>query len=264
MLSSLLLGLIQGLTEFLPVSSSGHLVLVQQFMDIGEDVILFDLILHVGTLLPVLWFYRADVLGVLRDLFVGTGPFWERQGVRLALMVVIASIPTGIIGLALEDVFEALFANPASLSVTFAITGFLLYFSGKFPNKGTTLSEMSWKSAAILGIAQGIAITPGISRSGTTIAVALMLGIDRELAARLSFLMSVPAITGAVILKLGDANLAEARWAEMGAGAATAMVAGYAALWMLVYIVKGGKFQYFSWYVWGMSVVAGIIAFLAP
>ncbi len=260
-LGAAFLGALQGLTEFLPVSSSGHLVLFQQFFDIGGDHVLFDLVLHLGTLVPVLWFYRSEVAAILRDPFVGEGPFLERQGVRDAILVVAASVPTAIIGLAFEDLFEQLFATPAALTVTFAITGTLLFLSGRF-DRSEKAQPLTIPMALLLGLAQGLAITPGISRSGTTIALALMLGMRREVAARFSFLMSVPAIGGAVLLKLKDADASQLDLVQLGVGGLTAMVVGYGALVLLVRLVLAGRFASFCWYAWGAAIVAGALASL--
>lgn len=254
------LGLLQGLTEFLPVSSSGHLVLFQQFLEVGGDHVLFDLVLHLGTLLPVLFFYRADVRELIVDPIAGEGPWLKRRGVRLLGLLVLASIPTAVIGLAFEDLFEALFARPSALAITFALTGFLL-LSTRFTGKGsTTLAQMKPWQALVLGVAQGFAITPGISRSGTTIAVALALGLKREDAARFSFLMSVPAISGAVLLKLKDADTAGLDPAALGIGFVAALVSGYAALVLLVRLVKRGGFAWFAVYCWFAAAAALLIA----
>jgi undecaprenyl-diphosphatase len=255
------LGALQGLTEFLPVSSSGHLVLFQQFFPIGSDHVLFDLVLHLGTLIPVLWFYRADVQQILLDPIQGEGPFLERPGVRTAMLLVAASIPTAAIGLGFEDQFEALFANPAALTVSFAITGCLLYASGRF-DRSARAAELTVPFALALGLAQGFAITPGISRSGTTIAVALMLGLRRETAARFSFLMSVPVILGAVLLKLDDVQAADLDVTQLLVGGGVAMVTGYLALTLLVRLVLAGRFSGFCWYAWGAAIFAGGLAWL--
>lgn len=254
------LGFLQGLTEFLPVSSSGHLVLFQQFLDIGDDHVLFDLVLHVGTLIPVLWFYRDHVRLLVTDPIVGEGPLMQRNGVRMLGFLVAASIPTAIIGLAFEDLFDALFARPAALTVTFAITGLLLFLSGRL-DRSARRTPLTVPVAVALGIAQGLAITPGISRSGTTIAVALMLGMEREVAARFSFLMSVPAILGAVLLKLRDVGDVTLYPGQVVVGFLTAMVTGYLALVLLVRLVKTGLFPHFAWYVWFAAVAAGVIAY---
>ena len=259
LLGALFLGALQGLTEFLPVSSSGHLVLFQQFIEIGSDHVLFDLVLHVGTLIPVLWFYRDDVMTLLRDPIQGEGPFLEREGVKMWTLLVAASIPTAIIGLTFEDLFEQLFATPAALTVTFAITGLLLFLSGRF-DRSEQSRELTLGLAVLLGLAQGFAITPGISRSGTTISVALMLGLPREVAARFSFLMSVPAILGAVLLKLKDIDGSGLDPLQLTVGGLTALVTGYLALVLLVRLVLAGRFSQFCWYAWAAAIAAGVIA----
>lgn len=258
--AAVFLGALQGLTEFLPVSSSGHLVLFQQFLEVGTDHVLFDLVLHLGTLVPVLWFYRADVMKLVLDPIQGEGPLKEREGVRMLTLLVAASVPTAIIGLTFEDLFEQLFATPAALTITFAITGCLLWASGRFDHSERQ-RPLTVPLAVLLGIAQGFAITPGISRSGTTIAVALMLGLPREVAARFSFLMSVPAILGAVILKLKDAEAAGLDVVQLLVGGGTALVTGYLALVLLVRLVLAGRFSAFCWYAWLAAIVAGAIAF---
>jgi len=253
------LGLLQGLTEFLPVSSSGHLVLFQQFVPVSGDHVLFDLVLHLGTLLPVLWFYRRDVIGIAASPFVGDEPLLARPQLKLAAFLVLATLPTGLIGVLFKDRFKELFSFPAVLTVTFAITGTLLFVSRK--RGGTTeLAGMAWWHALVLGVAQGLAITPGISRSGTTIVVALLLGFSPAFAARFSFLMSVPAILGAVVLSLKDAELSQLDLPALGIGGLTALASGYAALVLLVIIVKKRRLASFAWYAWAMALVAGGIA----
>ncbi|MFK7926804.1 MAG: undecaprenyl-diphosphate phosphatase [Myxococcota bacterium] len=254
------LGLLQGLTEFLPVSSSGHLVLFQRFIPVSGDHVLFDLVLHLGTLLPVLWFYRRDVGEMIAAPFVGEGSVLERDGVKLAGLLVLATVPTALIGIAFKDLFEVWFSTPAVLVVTFAITGGLL-FGSRFLNGTRGLAGMTWWHALVLGLAQGLAITPGISRSGTTIVVAMMLGLSPVFAARFSFLMSVPVILGAVVLKLKDADVATLDVPALTIGGLTAMASGYAALVLLVLILKNRRLSTFAYYCWGAAVVAGIVAF---
>ncbi len=256
---ALFLGITQGLTEFLPVSSSGHLVLFQQFVDVGSNEVLFDLVLHVGTLIPVLWFYRDWIGKLVRDPFTGTEPFFERTGVRWLLLLVIASIPTAIIGLTFEDLFETLFSTPATLVVSFTLTGVLLLLTQRFDNSDRN-TALTWQIAAILGVAQGLAITPGISRSGATIAVALMLGLEREQAARFSFLMSVPAITGGLLLQLRDADLAALDVPQMTVGGIAALISGYFALVLLVQLVRAGRLSAFAWYLFGAALLSLVLA----
>ncbi len=243
-----LLGVLQGLTEFLPVSSSGHLVVFQRLFPVPGDDIAFDLVLHLGTLLPALWYYRADVLQVLRDTFSGEGPWAQRPGVRLALLVLIASVPTAIIGLSLEDTFEALFSRPDAVAIGFLITALWLGIASTRPPGERTLANVPWWVALAVGVAQGIAITPGISRSGATIGMALLLGVEREVAVKLSFLASVPAIGGAVLLRLNDADLSALDPSGLGLGFVVAAFTGWFALSGLVWIVKEGRVMWFSAY----------------
>ncbi|MCB9664555.1 MAG: undecaprenyl-diphosphate phosphatase [Alphaproteobacteria bacterium] len=253
------LGVVQGVTEFLPVSSSGHLVVAQQLVPPEGDDVLFDLVLHVGTLLPALWFYRADVGRMLRDAVGGEGPWLQRPGVRLALLVAVATVPTAIVGLTLKDVFEALFHTPAAVAVAFAATGLLLWRTRGLEDGVIELADVPWRTALLVGLAQGIAITPGISRSGATIATALLLGLRRELAVKLSFLMSVPAILGAVVLKLREVDGAGLAAGPMAVGFLAAMITGYGALVLLVRLVRLGRFSSFAWYLWAAALGTGLL-----
>ena len=250
---AIFLGVVQGLTEFLPVSSSGHLVLFQQLLSLPGDQLFFDLALHMGTLLPVLWVYRADLLRMLRAPVAESGPIAERPGTRLLGLIVLGSIPTAIIGLLFEDLFERIFASPAALTVTFTLTGALLFLSGRVRQGDAAELEMKPWQALLIGLAQGLAITPGISRSGTTIAVALFLGMRREYAARFSFLLSIPAIGGAFLLKLKDVRPGDIAVDATLVGALAALVSGYLALRLLIRLVKSGDFSRFAWYVWAVA-----------
>jgi undecaprenyl-diphosphatase len=262
LLAALLLGVLQGLTEFLPVSSSGHLVLFQQWLHVPGDEVLFDLVCHLGTLAPVVFFYRRSLLDMLRAPFVEKGPLSERPSTRLILLLGLATVPTGLIGVLFKDFFEQLFATPGVLAITFAITGTLL-FASRYARQGSIDPQtMLWWQALALGVAQGMAITPGISRSGTTIAVALFLGLSREYAARFSFLMSIPAILGAFVLKSREADLAQLDFGILGVGAIASLISGYFALVLLVKLVKSGDFSKFSFYAWGMALFAGAGALL--
>ncbi|MEN0068074.1 MAG: undecaprenyl-diphosphate phosphatase [Myxococcota bacterium] len=258
-LGAFVLGVIQGLTEFLPVSSSGHLVLFQQFIPVAGDALLFDLVLHVGTLVPVLYFYRDWVGKLILDPFVGEGPFLEREGVRWIGYIVLASIPTAIIGIAFKDQFDALFSTPATLAVTFTITALLLLLTSRL-DRSYLDKPLSPGVVLLLGIAQGLAITPGISRSGTTIAVALLLGLGREKAARFSFLMSVPAIVGGLLLELRDAELGDVDPVQLAVGGGASLVTGYLALVLLVQVVRQGRMAWFAGY---LFLVAGFSLYRA-
>ena len=255
-LSAAILGVVQGLTEFLPVSSSGHLVLFQHWLPVSGDPITFDLALHLGTLIPVLWVYRADLFTVIHDATKGTGAYWQRPGVRLLLVLVAATIPTAVIGLGLEDVFEELFHNARAVGVAFAVTGTVLWFTRSVPKGTTDAHQLTWSKAVAIGLAQGVAITPGISRSGSTIAAGLFLGMDREAAARFSFLLSIPAIGGAFILKMGELNLGTVNVAPVLIGVFASAISGYIALRVLLRLVRGGDFSKFAFYLWPLAVFA--------
>lgn len=258
--AEIVLGIIQGLTEFLPVSSSGHLVLFQQWIPVPGDALLFDLVVHLGTLVPVLWFYRRDLARMVVEPLTGEGPWLQRPGVRLGLWVVLASVPTAILGLAFEDVFESLFGRPEALVVSFTVTGIMLHVAGLSAGGDRTEREMTPWQALLIGLVQGLAITPGVSRSGSTIAVALLLGMDRAYAARFSFLLSIPAIGGAFLLKARHAEFAVEQLPGLGAGFLAAVLSGYAALTLLVRLVKSGGFSRFKWYVWFMAGVSAVVA----
>ena len=268
-LQALILGVVQGLTEFLPVSSSGHLVLAQiwlgdQFMFVQEAVA-FDLVLHVGTLLPVLYFYREDLKRIIAALFdnppIGRpqrlGAWLHENDHRwLAANVVIGTIPTAIIGIAMKDTFESLFHDARPVCFALIFTGFLL-MSTKIFERPDGHIRLSMPMALLIGLAQGFAITPGLSRSGTTIAVALLLGVDRNHAARFSFLLSIPAILGAVVLVAKDGvTLPSDGWSALAVGFVSAMIVGYLALWMLVALVKKGRLYRFAYYLWPVAIAA--------
>lgn len=268
-LQALILGVVQGLTEFLPVSSSGHLVLAQQWFGdkflFKQEAVAFDLVLHVGTLLPVLYFYRADLIAIIKSIFSGgdalksEGPVGWLQADRhrwLALCVVLATIPTGLIGVGLKDTFESLFHDSRAVCGALFFTGFLLFSTRFFGRGDTARRDLTVPIALLIGLAQGFAITPGISRSGSTIALALLLGLDRDLAARFSFLLSIPAILGAVVLVAKDGvTLTGEAVPALAVGFVASMLVGYAALSMLVALVKRGGLHKFSYYLWPVAIV---------
>lgn len=254
--------MIQGLTEFLPVSSSGHLVLFQQWLgeafSFAKDALAFDLALHVGTLLPVLYFYRQD----LRRITTSVVRFRRDEDFDLAMYVVAATIPTGVMGILLKDHFEKIFHSVTAVCIALLFTGALLFSTKFFEREDqSTGRDLTIPIALLIGIAQGFAITPGISRSGTTIAIALMLGLRRELAASFSFLLSIPAILGAVVLTAKDGvSFDPGSLGPLAAGFVASMLVGYFALSMLVALVKRGGLYRFAFYVWPVAVVGLIIS----
>lgn len=254
------LGVIQGLTEFLPVSSSGHLVIGSHLFKLAEPSLLFDIVLHVGTLIPVLWLYRSDLikmivsLGSLRKVKEN----WDHDsGLRLTVCVVVGTIPTGIIGVLARDFFEKLFSSPTAVGIALLITGVIL-MSTRLRKNIALDPENGFRSltlfnAFVVGLAQGIAITPGISRSGTTISTALLLGIERDTAAKFSFLLAIPAIIGAVILEIHKADMA--LWHNSFIfGVLAATITGYIALRLVVRFVRQGTIYGFAFYLWPLGI----------
>jgi len=267
LLAVLVLGLVQGLTEFLPVSSSGHLVVGGKLLNVGttQQPLLLEVLLHVGTLVPVIVLYRRDILEILvsltRVLSAPPARLWEQdRGIRLATCVIIGTIPTGLAGVLLKDFFEQAFGSVTGVGLTFLITGGIL-MSTRLRRQATEVPEadshltLTATRALLVGVAQAFAITPGISRSGTTIVAGLHLGLERAMAARFSFLLSIPAITGAVVLHLRKASTASNdNLMIYAAGAVVAAVSGYLALRWLVRLVRRGELYWFSFYLWPLGL----------
>lgn len=249
--SAVVLGLAQGLAEFLPVSSSGHLVLMQHFLRVPEAGVAFDVFLHLATLLAVLVYFWADLWQVARD--------WRRL-----LLLVVGTIPAGLAGVLLEKFFTRLFSSIAAVGVALIGTGFILWGAERLAagyRRRRTLERMTPADAWWVGVGQAVAIIPGLSRSGATIATGLALGLERETAARFSFLLSVPVILGAAVLQLRHLPLASFHAGlPLAAGFSAAFLSGLAAIWILLDVVKRSRLTVFSWYVW---VLGGLVLFAA-
>ncbi|GAB6093787.1 undecaprenyl-diphosphate phosphatase [Desulfatiferula olefinivorans] len=266
MYQAVILGIVQGLTEFLPISSSGHLVLVQQLFGLKEAELVFDVGLHVATLTAVLIYFRRDLAAILTALGRMTGKVltgrmvWSQAlldgDVRMAVLIVIGTLPTVVIGLCFHRIAERMFSSVALVGAALCITGMMIWLTRPLQNRSLAIDRFSIKKALIIGLVQGLAITPGISRSGSTIAVGLYLGLSRELSARFSFLLSIPAICGAAVLHLKDLNGAEQLPpVVLASGMAAAGVSGYLALAFLVFIVKKGRLFVFAPYCWLLGLL---------
>ncbi|MCB9849959.1 MAG: undecaprenyl-diphosphate phosphatase [Phycisphaerales bacterium] len=265
-LQGIVLGVLQGLTEFLPVSSSGHLALVQRLMDLDPDtnaMIVFDLAVHLGTLVAVTAVFFSQVRRFASGLAgdVTSKPRRRPAALHIALLGVVACVPTGIIGVGLKDTLEAAFDKPQWIAAGLLFTGSLLWITGKLPRTRRGWRRMGWWRAIIVGTGQGIAITPGVSRSGTTISLALMLGMKRKWAGEFSFLMAFPAICGAAALKAKDVlesgtdQLSTLINGPLIVGTLVATVTGYVALRLLLVAVHRAKLHYFCYYCWALAVV---------
>lgn len=276
-IQAIIMGIAQGLTEFLPVSSSAHLVIVPQLIGIdtaSKSMLPFDTVLHLGTLVAVIGFYFKDVIELiksfflsLKDLFSGTFKegFREDPYKRMAWLIIIATIPTGLIGLLFKDFFEGLFNNLTAVGFFLIITGFILWISENMETGKKDISKVSKKEALIVGLAQSCAIAPGISRSGATIASSLILGIDRETAAKYSFLLSIPAILGATLIQVKDigAGLSDGLLVYL-LGFLAAAISGYFAIKLLLKIVREKSLTIFSYYCWFVGAVILIIYLIVP
>ncbi len=259
---AVILGLVQGLAEFLPISSSGHLAIIQHFFGIeGESVLVFAVLLHLGTLISliavyykVLWELIVELFAVIKDLVTGRGLQINKNGTRkLGVMIIIATIPTGIIGVFFNDLFAGLYNSVPVIGICLLITGCFLWMAERVAQKGKSIREMKIRDALFVGICQGIAILPGISRSGATLVGGLFSGLNRELAVQFAFLISIPAILGAVVLE-APAAFAEGLTSEIllpvAAGVAVAAISGYIAIKTMIRIVSNKKLYLFSFYTW--------------
>ncbi len=255
---SIILGVIQGITEFLPVSSSGHLAVMKYFLGLRDVPILFDVILHVATLFVVVVMFWRRIVSIIESLWRWvTGKKRDKDGINLwiVILVIASTVITALIGLFLSDYEEELSKEPVVIALLFFVTSLLLlttlFFKGKREYK-----DMSLSNAMLIGLAQGIGVLPGISRSGITIASSLSLGIKREVAAEYSFLISIPAIIGAVILKLKDIGelLRVVDLSVLIVGFLVTVIVGFLALGILLRIVKGGKLYLFSFYLIPLSL----------
>jgi len=251
-LEAAVLAVVQGLTEFLPVSSSGHLAMASQLMNVPDGGLAFDIVLHLGTLLAVFVFYWKDIIALCRGIVSR-----EKKSLVLGAALVAGTIPVAVVGLFFGDFVEALRENMLFVSSALIVTGTILFLSGKIAQR--TAPGVSFKKGLMVGIVQTVAIFPGISRSGTTICTGLFVGLSREEAARFSFLLAVPAILGAAVKELPSAT-----WSipaeNVIIGFIVSAVVGFGALALLVRFVKQGKLSGFAWYCWAVALV-GLAAF---
>lgn len=250
LLQALFLGTLQGLTEFLPVSSSGHLAIAQHFMEgFDQPGVLFDILLHVGTMIAVVLFFWNDIKILAASPFRSGGDSGIHR--KMLLLLVVGSIPTAIIGLTFKDFFEGLFDNLVVVSSMLLVTGTLLFISERFRRGTRKQGQLTISDALVAGTAQALAIIPGISRAGSTIASLLLKGVDGETAARFSFLLALPAVFGAALLSLGDIrHVAVDQLPLYLAGTAAAFVAGYFSIRFLLAVIRRRRLFAFAIYCW--------------
>lgn len=274
LLQAIIMGIIQGATEFLPVSSSGHLALFKILFHVNTDTgLMFDVMLHLGTLIAIFAVYYKDIIRmvveafkIIRDVFINIVRFFRNKfgkeeneylkivtnGYRkFVLLVIVSTIPTGIIGLVVSDFVEMASEILLIPGICLIITSILLFISDRIQGGNKGPKNVSYTNGFIIGICQGIATLPGLSRSGTTIAACLISGFDRRFAVKYSFIMSIPAVLGAAILELKDFSTAALSGTEIlyyVIGMAVAAIVGYICIKTMLVIVRNKKFTIFSIY----------------
>lgn len=267
-LSAIILGAVQGISEFLPISSSGHLVLVPALLGV-ETGLAFDTILHIGTLVAIFTFFWKDIINLIKgfilsiiDLTEGVDIFkrelYRVPEKRFAWLIIVGTIPTGIMGILLKDAIETIFRGTLFVGIFLLVTAAVLYYSERHSSGQITQKDMSFKQALIVGICQGLAVFPGISESGSTIASGLCLGLNREYAARYSFLLSIPAVIGAGLIQIKDIATLDASLSVLLAGFISSVIFGYLSIKLLMKMIKGWSLDIFAYY----CTIIGIITII--
>lgn len=250
LLTVVLLALIQGITEFLPVSSSGHLVIAQHVLAWDQDNVLLDVILHLGTAAAILWVFRNDIRALVEGLFA-RDPEKKRASYRMTAFLVLGSIPAAAAGLAFKDLFERMFLDARSTGLMFFVTAAFLFASALRKKPSAPLDA---PKAVAIGLAQALAILPGVSRSGATIGTALLVGTERKEAGRFSFLLGLPAILGAALLEMRDVSAASLPAGLLLAAFAVSLVVGVVALRLLLGFIDRGRLHFFGYYVVALGI----------
>jgi undecaprenyl-diphosphatase len=272
-MQAIIMGLVQGLTEFLPVSSSAHLVFADHFLRLQlseAETVSFDVLLHLGTLVAVGLYFRRDLLALVRGLwlwFSAPRRAWGDPGARLCGLLLVGTIPAGVAGVALKDFFSAAFQNVPGTAALLLVTAAMLLWISARPVGGRTLESATWRDALTIGLCQAVAILPGVSRSGATITGGLWRGLDREAAPRFSFLLSIPIILagGLFDLKATWATGLSLPFAPLLLGFLSAAASGYLAVVLLLDVVRRGRLHRFAYYCIGVSLLMlGYWHFLVP
>lgn len=272
LISAIILGAVQGLSEFLPISSSGHLALIPHILGV-ETGLAFDTVLHIGTLIAIFTFFWKDIVNLIKgfilsivDLSEGFDKFKNGLNTnaekRFAWLILIGSIPTGIIGLLFKDAVETIFRGTIFIGFFLIVTGIILYYSERRPSGNITAKDMPFQKAVIVGIFQGLAVLPGISRSGATISSGLCLGLEREYAARYSFLLSVPAVVAAGLLQVKDIASIDASVTVLLAGFLSSVIFGYLAIKLLMKMIKGWSLDIFAYYCWIIGILTLVLSII--
>lgn len=273
-LMSVILGAVQGVAEFLPISSSGHLTLLQHFFGMEQADNLFNILLHFATLLAVCVVYFQDIVEMIVEFFAFLRDLFTRKSShgnppearRLILLLIVGTLPLVAV-LLIKDHVEALGNNPAFVSCALLVTGCILFFSDRMGRGHKTAKNATLKDVLLVGVAQGLATIPGISRSGSTISAGMACGFDRKFAVRYSFLMSLPAVLGATILEVVDVlqapqGIPEGMLPKYLLGMVVASVVGYFSIKLVNLLASKGKFGAFAYYCWAAGIVSLIAYFM--
>ncbi len=262
-LQAIVLGLVQGLTEFLPVSSSGHLVIFQHFFGLKDPILFFDITLHFGTMCSIILIYRKEIFEILKSTISIKDGFSKAlldDNFKFMSLIIVASIPTAIIGFLLKKNVEAYLSSINVVILMLLITSLFLWLSKGIKKDGITIQKITFKIAIIIGIVQGFAVFPGISRSGSTIVCALLLGMNKKTAAKFSFLLALPVILGAEILSISDLTGQDMiSLNNVILGTLTSFIIGLIALKLTIKAVEKGKLYYFAPYCFIFAICALIL-----
>ena len=273
-IQAIILGLAQGLSEFLPISSSGHLALLQYFFGISsENVLPFAVLLHLGTLISVFIVYWKDIVAlvkelgaVIKDIFTGKGLRINANPTRrLGFMIIVATIPTAIIGLLFNDLFNAMYLSLIAIGIGLLITGTILVIAERMGRNSKGIKEMKFRNAFFVGLMQGVAICPGISRSGSTLFGGLISGLNREFAVKFAFLISIPSILGSVIVEAPDAFKAGMDMSLIGpvvVGVLVSALSGLFAIKAMIKLVSNKNLMGFSVYTWALGIAVIVYALI--
>ncbi len=273
-LMSAVLGFVQGVAEFLPISSSGHLSLLQHFFGLEEPDNLFNILLHFATLLAVCIYYFRDVVEMIVEFFRGIAAMFSRspsrgrppEARRLVLLVIVGTLPLFLV-LPVEERIEALGASPVFVSAALLVTGCILFLSDRIGGGRKTARNATLRDVLLVGVAQGFATIPGLSRSGCTISAGMALGFDREFAVRYSFLMSLPAVLGATLLKViktvkAAEPIGEGLLTKYLLGMVIAGVVGYFSIRLVNLLASKGKFGAFAYYCWAAGLISLVLTLM--
>ena len=261
---AIIIGLVQGLTEFLPVSSSAHLIFAQQALGLSDVGLAFDVLLHVGTLVAVVGYFFNDIVNMIKGFLLSLTDLKEGKFIpeikkdpykKLAWLTILATIPVGVVGVLFNDIIEEMFTGLTVPAFLLLITGCLLYASQRMNTGRIDVTKVGIKEALFMGCGQAIAVLPGLSRSGTTIAAGLFAGLDKEFAAKFSFILSIPAILGAAVFQLKDLSGGNVEIGACIAGFIVAVISGYFAISVLLKIVREKSLDIFAYYCWIVGIV---------